>query len=80
MAARETEEDMILEAKKYFKTRCFTSAQIKNLSTLFLNDDSRYQFLDTAYRYVSDAENYSMLQNQLKDDYYINRFRAMLRN
>ncbi len=75
----ETKDDgMITEAKKVFRTRCFTSIQIKNLSTLFLTDEFKYKFFDAAYQYVSDSENFSSLQSELKDEYFINRFKAML--
>lgn len=80
MAAAEEDDDMISEARKYFKSKCFTVAQIKNLSTLFLNDDGKYKFFDAAYKYTSDAANFSSLQTELKDEYYTNRFKAMLRN
>ena len=80
MAAKESDEGMIMEAKAYFKTKCFLTEQIKNLGSLFLNDESRYNFFDIAYSYVSDAEKFPALQNELKEEYYINRFRAMLRN
>ena len=80
MAADTTDDDMINEAKKYFKTKCFSTEQIKNLSTLFLNDEGKYKFFDAAYSYVSDANNFNSLQSELKDNYYINRFKAMLRN
>ena len=79
MAATETEEGMISEAKKYFKIKCFTVAQVKNLGALFLNDAGKYNFFDAAYSYVADTENFSSLQNELKEEYYINRFKAMLR-
>jgi hypothetical protein len=80
MAAAEGDDEMIGEARKYFKTRCFTTEQIKNLSLLFLNDEGKYKFFDAAYDYVTDAANFKSLQNELKDDYYITRFKAMLRN
>jgi len=80
MAAKETDDAMISEAKNYFKTKCFTSEQVKNLSALFLNDENKYKFFDAAYSYVSDADKFSALQSEIKDEYYINRFRAMLRN
>lgn len=80
MAAKESDDAMISEAKNYFKTKCFTSEQVKNLSALFLNDENKYKFFDAAYSFVSDADKFSALQNELKDEYYINRFRAMLRN
>ena len=80
MAAKESDDAMINEAKNYFMTKCFTSEQIKNLSALFLNDENKYKFFDAAYSYVSDSDKFIALQNEIKDEYYINRFRAMLRN
>jgi len=79
MAAETTDDNMITEARKYFKTKCFTSGQLKNLSTLFLNDAGKYKFFDAAYAYVSDPDHFSSLQSELKDEYYINRFKAMLK-
>ena len=79
MVAESKDDDMISEAKKLFRTRCFTSTQIKNLSTLFLTDESKYKFFDAAYQFVSDVENFPSLQSELKDEYFINRFKAMLR-
>ncbi|MGQ0740025.1 MAG: DUF4476 domain-containing protein [Bacteroidota bacterium] len=79
MAAEDNEDNMVGEAKKYFKTKCFTTLQLKNLGSLFLSDESRYKFFDMAYFYVSDIENFFSLESELKDPYYINRFKAMLR-
>lgn len=79
MAAAEGDDEMIGEARKYFKEKCFSSAQIKNLSALFLTDEGKYKFFDAAYGYTTDAANFEALQSELKDDYYIKRFRAMLR-
>lgn len=78
MAAAEGDEEMISQAKKYFKMKCFTVAQLKNLSSLFLNDEAKYNFFDAAYKYTSDKPAFSSLQAELKDPYYINRFKAML--
>jgi hypothetical protein len=80
MAASEGDENMLNEAKNYFKTKCFTTEQIKNLGLLFLNDEGKYKFFDLAYAYVTDIDKFTVLQNELKEDYYINRFKAMLRN
>lgn len=80
MAAVLSDEEMIAEAKKYFKTKCFTSAQVKNLSTLFLNDEGKYKFFDVSYKYVSDAESFTSLQSEFKDEYFAGRFKAMIRN
>ncbi|MES1216216.1 MAG: DUF4476 domain-containing protein [Bacteroidota bacterium] len=79
MVAENTDAAMISEATKYFNTKCFTTLQVKNLSTLFLTDEGKYKFFDAAYPYISDVTNFSTLQSELKEDYYINRFKAMLR-
>ena len=78
MAAENNTDEMIAAAKKYFKSRCFTTEQIKNLSFLFLNDEGKYRFFDAAYPFTSDSSQYSLLQEQLKDEYYITRFKAMI--
>lgn len=80
MAAGKTDEGMLIDARKYFKLKCFTSAQVKNLSTLFLTDEGKYKFFDAAYKYVSDVNEFSLLKAELNDEYYISRFQAMLRN
>ena len=79
MVGESNDAGMLSEASKVFKTKCFTTEQIKNLSTLFLKDDGKYKFFDAAYLSVSDSENFPALQNELKDEYYLNRFKAMLR-
>jgi len=78
MVAENNDEDMIKAAKKIFKTRCFTTEQIKNLSVLFLKDEGKYMFFDAAYPFASDSDLYPSLENQLTDAYYITRFRAMI--
>ena len=71
-------DDMVTVARKVFKTRCFTVEQIKNLGVLFLKDDGKYKLFDAAYPFVSDSGNFSTLQSLLTDEYYINRFNAMI--
>ncbi len=80
MAAETDDDDMILLAKKIFKLKCFTVEQVKNLSVLFLKDAGKYSFFDMAYPRVSDSHNFSTLQGQLSDPYYINRFQSMIRH
>ncbi len=80
MAAAEGDDGMLMEAKNYFKTKCFTTGQVKNLGSMFLNDEGKYKFFDLAYTHVTDMDKFSVLQNELKEEYYINRFKAMLRN
>lgn len=78
MAAENNTDAMITAAKKFFKSRCFTTEQIKNLSFLFLDDEGKYKFFDAAYPFTSDSGQYASLLEQLKDEYYINRFKAMI--
>lgn len=78
MAAAEGDDDMISQAKKYFKLKCFSVPQIKNLGALFLNDESKYNFFDAAYKYATDKTAFATLETELKDPYFINRFKAML--
>jgi hypothetical protein len=80
MAGGANDDRMIGEAKKYFKIKCFTTEQIRNLSSLFLSNAGKYHFFDVSYEYVADKENFSSLQSELKDEYYIKRFKAMLPN
>lgn len=80
MASETTDDAMLDEARKYFKSKCFNVSQVKNISTLFLNDAGKYKFFDAVYLYVSDLENFESLQLELQEDYYIKRFRAMLYN
>jgi hypothetical protein len=80
MVAETGDDDMVDAARKTFKTKCFTTAQIKNLCVLFLNDEGRYKFFDTAYPFVSDAVNFGLLETLLTDNYFITRFKAMIRH
>jgi Domain of unknown function (DUF4476) len=78
MAAEATDEEMVDIAKKGFRSKCFTTEQIKNLSVLFLKDDGKYKFFDAAYPFVSDSNNFNSLETQLSDTYFIIRFKAMV--
>lgn len=78
MAGENNDQDMIEEARKAFRTKCFTTEQIRHLSALFLSAESKYRFFDTAYRHVSDIENFPSLQSEIKDEYYGKRFNALI--
>ncbi len=80
MAASSSDDAMLDAAKKTFKNTCFSVEQIKNLSALFLNDIGKYNFFDAAYPHIYDSQNFGTLQNILTDQYYISRFKAMIRN
>lgn len=78
MAARETDEGMVEESKKYFRNKCFTTEQIRYLSALFLTSAGKYQFFDAAYLHVSDQEEFKLLGREIKDEYYLRRFKALI--
>jgi len=80
MAAAVSDDAMVEAAKKIFKSTCYSAEQIKNLSALFLNDAGKYNFFDAAYPHIYDSQNFGTLQAQLSDQYYISRFKAMIRN
>lgn len=80
MAAKESDDAMINDAQKAFKKTCFSTAQIKNLSALFLTASGKYHFFDAAYGHVSNQEQYAGLQSELDDAYYTNRFKALIAN
>lgn len=79
MVSAGSEEQMINVAKKVFRSKCFTTEQIKNLGVIFLTDEGKYNFYDAAYPFVSDSHNFSTLVSQLSNLYFINRFKAMIR-
>jgi hypothetical protein len=80
MAAETTDEGMTDAAKKFFKSKCYSTEQIKNLSLLFLSDAGKYNFFDASYAHIYDPQNFGSLQAQLKEEYFVNRFKAMIRN
>lgn len=79
MLGEKDADGQIIEARKFFKTKCFSTKQIRTLSELFRNDEGRYKLFDAAYPFVSDTNNFKDLAGLLSDKYYINRFNAMVR-
>ncbi len=79
MASEDSKEGMIKVANKFFKSKCFSTSQIKDLSYLFLTDEGKYMFFDAAYAHTSDSGQYPTLESQIKDPYYQNRFEAMIK-
>ena len=80
MAAAGSEEDMLKLAKKSLKSKCYLVDQIKNLSMVFLKDAGRFAFFEAAYPFAFDSHNFKILQNQLLETNYINRFQLMIRH
>ena len=80
MTAQKSDDDMVNAAKKLFKQKCYSTAQVKNLSVLFLKDEGKYKFFDAIYPFVYDSREFRQLESQLSEEYYISRFRSMIRN
>jgi Domain of unknown function (DUF4476) len=78
MAAEIDEKNMLKAANKQFKKTCFTTEQIKNLGVLFITEEEKYKFYVAAFPFVSDTHNFGTLEEQLTDNYYKSRFKAML--
>ncbi|MEO8117373.1 MAG: DUF4476 domain-containing protein [Bacteroidota bacterium] len=78
MVSQSTDDKMIAAAKKYIGDRCMSTAQVKSLSGLFLNDESRYNLFSQLYTNVFDYGNYSQLGNMLLDSYYKKRLDALI--
>jgi len=70
------DDDRIQTARKFFKTKCFSTRQIKALSEVFTIDASKFKFLEAAYPFVSD-DHFSELVSLFADPAYSGRFRAM---
>lgn len=70
------DEDRITAAHKVFKTRCFTTRQIRALSEVFTSDAQKFRFFETAYPFVSD-DHFKELTDLLADPVYNSKFRSM---
>lgn len=79
MLGEKDADGQIVEARKVFRTKCFTTKQVLSLSTLFRTDEGKYRLFDAAYPFVSDTGNFKELVAVLTEEYYINRFKAMVR-
>jgi hypothetical protein len=80
MAGKTNDDGMLDEAKKYFREKCFTTEQVKNLSSMFLSSAGKMNFFELAHDYTSDKENFSSLQFELKDPFYIDQFKTKFSN
>lgn len=78
MAAVSGDAEMIAEARKSFRQKCFSADQVKNLSALFLTDEGKYQFFETAYPFVYDTQNFGSLISQLSGEPYTSRFKTLV--
>lgn len=75
-----SDEDRIALGRRLFKQKCFLVKHVRALSELFKNDEGKYKWLDATYPFVSDTGNFSTLSDLITDNYYLNRFKAMVRH
>ncbi len=78
MAGKLTDEAMVEEARKVFRSRCFSTDQVRHLGALFLTSAGKYLFFDAAYLHISDPAQFPSLQAEISDDYYLRRFKALI--
>jgi hypothetical protein len=79
MEKSKNDDDKLYMAHKIFVKKCFSTRQIQRLSLLFADDAGKYKLFDEAYSCTYDLENFTSLESELKEFYYIKRFRAMIR-
>ena len=77
MAGATTEEDMLKAAKISFKTKSFTTEQVKNLGFLFLTEKGKLRFFEMAKPAISDINQFSTLVNQFTQPELIAKFSSL---
>ena len=77
MAAATNEEDMLKAAKISFKTRSFTTEQVKNLGFLFLTEKGKLRFFEMAKPVISDVSQFSTLGTQFTQPELIAKFSSL---
>lgn len=78
MASEANDDSMIAQASKAFKAKCYTTAHIKYLSSMFLSNAGKYNFYAAAYPFIADRENFASLAPEIKDASYRDKFNALL--
>jgi hypothetical protein len=80
MAGQRTEDKMIEEAAKAFRQTCFRTTQLGQLSVLLFSDEMKYHFFETAFKFVSDPDQFSVLRRQIQEEKYLQKFDALISN
>ena len=77
-----TNMNISLTERKTWQALAFHYEQIKNhhLRELFATDEGKYKWFDAVYPHVSDTGNFPLLGELIKDEYFLNRFKAMIRH
>ena len=78
MASESNDDSMIAQASKAFKAKCYTTAHIKYLSSMFLSNAGKYNFYAAAYPFIADRENFASLASEIKDGAYREKFNTLI--
>jgi hypothetical protein len=70
------EEERIATARKAFKTKCFTTGQLRILSEVFGTDGGRFRFFEAAWPFAADAH-FHELSSLLTDPVYTVKFKTL---
>jgi hypothetical protein len=70
------DDDRIQAARKTFKSKCFSTRQIRALGEVFTTDAVKFRFYETAYPFASDDQ-FRELGSTLADPVYAGKFKAM---
>ena len=70
------DDDRIQAARKVFRSKCFSTRQIRALSEVFTTDATKFRFFETAYPFAAD-DHFRELGNTLTDPVYSGKFKAM---
>lgn len=73
-----TINDKLSSSKKYFKSKCYSVSQVKALSELYPSDETKFQFFELAYPYVSDTSNFYLLEEMIQNNLYKKKFDMMI--
>lgn len=72
------EQKMITLAKQQLSIRCYSTEQIRGLSSLFTTDQGKYDFLLEAWSSISDKENMISLSTVFAEKEMADRFKELL--
>lgn len=73
-----TIDNKLSSSKKYFKSKCYSVSQVKALSELYPSDETKYQFFELAFPYVSDTSNFYLLEEMIQNNLYRKKFDVLI--
>jgi hypothetical protein len=70
------DEERITVARKTFKSKCFSTRQVRTLSEVFTSDAAKFRFFEAAWPFAAD-EHFHELSDLLADPVYNSKFKTM---